>query len=222
MSHTDDTPSPIPLSELAEQAPPPAPSNGRVEQSRSRVETGPIRASLVNATHNLDTAGAVGEQGPSAHDIATTLVQLMQGAGGGDGAGDGPKVDIHKELKRSNVWTLIFVALFGSGGIAASYYAVKARSESNERRIDQYEKRLQQHEVLPMHPDSNERVQAIETSVKQVKTDVATIRTGQKTIAEGIEQLKKEAQTDKQRRLEEKVRQLERENRRLERDRRPR
>lgn len=165
-----------------------------------------VRAAVLGAADEIDLTPT--RDGRShARELAEEFLKLAGGGGGG------MPPDAAKRLKRHNWIFAAVIALFGSGGVVASYYATEARSRDNATEIER-------HEAEPMHSEAAKRVGAIEQGLGAVQSDIGEIKDEQIAIGQGIEQLKKEAQTDKQRRLEEQLEDLKRENRRLSRERR--
>lgn len=158
-------------------------------------DTGPIRAGILAATRDT---GEAGPAGPTTHEIAATMVDLMKKGGGGDGP-----IDI-KRFRMSN-WLVNFViaVVVAVSGAFAAYRATEFRSKKNETEVSK----------------NKAAIVEVKSSIDLVGLKVDNTIAGQRELIIGIDQLKKEAQTDKQKRLEDRVRQLQRDNRRLERER---
>jgi hypothetical protein len=152
--------------------------NGDTPRPRATTEPG-IHAAMVNA------ASEVGQV--SAQDIAHALIEMGGGSGGG-GTG------FQKSLKRSNIWIALLIALFGTGGMVASYYATQSRSRSNEKAIDS-------HREVPMHKGANEQFSGIKVRLGKVEDKMGAVQVGQNEIKDGITELKKEQIDDLKREL---------------------
>jgi hypothetical protein len=158
-------------------------------------------------------AGAMGEMGLAAQEgtrlSATEIAQAWIKLGGGNGNGSGVPPERHaKSLKRHNWMTTLLVLLFGSGGIVASYYATKHRSETNSTQIEE-------HKAKPMHDGAAEEYELIKVRIVGMETKFTAVEDGQLKITKGIDELKQE----NVKRLEDEKTALEREVRRLRRDR---
>lgn len=157
-----------------------------------------IRAAIREAADELGVAEAASGEDVSSADLVSEIVRMVGGDGGGN----------VKKAARRSTWIIgLLVALFGSGGIVASYYVTEARSKTNADAI-------KAHSAMDMHPAAVRRVEKIEADVKATRDDVKDIKTQQTAVIGGIEQLKKEAQTEKQKRLQEELERLRRELRR--------
>ncbi len=190
----------IPLSELAKDSNRLRPghssgSNGNdntpipVEIREALDDTGKFHTTLDGALDEVGTAAPVGaapreDNGPTVHDLAETLVKIMDNSGGGGGSrGGGPEVK--KLLKRGNLVSVVIAIVVAGSSFAAGYAVLKATVAAHGERIDK-------HESKGMHDGSAKELHGIHNRVNEVEEKVDSVQFWQHEIKEGIDDLKKE------------------------------
>jgi len=190
----DIIPTNVPLDELLKNEPE-ASGNGAVDDPWACEDTGDVRAAILGATRDDGAASRV-----TTHDIATTLMELMDGSGGGGRGGSHVK-----QIKRHNLGTILAVVISVVGGGVGSYYALVDRSKHNEEAAEQNAKRID---------ETEKDVKFIKVKVNDIDNSMDKMSIEQTVIKDGINELKKESINELKDELQDAKRELRRRNRR--------